>query len=388
MSVYKPKKSPFWHFDFQFKGTRFHGSTGETRREDAKAIEAAERRKAARAEHYPEPARHTLTLDAAAGVYWDQVARHQPSAATTDYQTANLIRIVGGAIPVADISNAVVADFAAHRRGEESAHSATRRAAARRRRRRERRTRRNDLTEIPEKTFVSPRSVNAEIELLRRILNYAADIYEIPLRRIDWTARKLAEPEPRNRVLSADEQARLIDAAADHLVPLIRFALITGMRLSALTGLDWRMVDLQAREIRIRLKSNRPGGRQLVLPINAAMFSILLEQGPRQSGAVFRRNGRPIKSFRSAWTGARRRAGIADFRWHDHRHTAATRMRRGGADLAAVQATLGHADIASTMRYLAVDQTDRKTALDAAADALDTADTSASPGIVPNRETG
>ena len=43
MSVYKPKASPFYHFDFQVRGTRFCGSTGCSDRRQAEAVERAEK---------------------------------------------------------------------------------------------------------------------------------------------------------------------------------------------------------------------------------------------------------------------------------------------------------------------------------------------------------
>ncbi len=43
MSIYKPKNSPNWHFDFQVKGLRFHGSTGTANKAAARQIEAKKR---------------------------------------------------------------------------------------------------------------------------------------------------------------------------------------------------------------------------------------------------------------------------------------------------------------------------------------------------------
>jgi hypothetical protein len=48
MSVYKHKDSPFYHYDFQFKGNRFHGSTGCTSKREAEAFERNERDQAKR----------------------------------------------------------------------------------------------------------------------------------------------------------------------------------------------------------------------------------------------------------------------------------------------------------------------------------------------------
>jgi hypothetical protein len=46
MSVYKDPRSPFWQFDFQWRGHRFHGSTKCTSKREAEAVEKTEREKA------------------------------------------------------------------------------------------------------------------------------------------------------------------------------------------------------------------------------------------------------------------------------------------------------------------------------------------------------
>ena len=43
MSVYKSKNSPYWQYDFQYQGVRFHGSTGTTQKRAAEAIERQKR---------------------------------------------------------------------------------------------------------------------------------------------------------------------------------------------------------------------------------------------------------------------------------------------------------------------------------------------------------
>ena len=43
MSLYKPKGSPYYQFDFQWRGTRFHSSTKKTDKREAQAVEKAER---------------------------------------------------------------------------------------------------------------------------------------------------------------------------------------------------------------------------------------------------------------------------------------------------------------------------------------------------------
>jgi integrase len=63
------------------------------------------------------------------------------------------------------------------------------------------------------------------------------------------------------------------------------------------------------------------------------------------------RNGILYRSFRSAFERAVRKAEIADFTFHDLRHTFASRLVMAGVDLPTVKELLGHRDISMTMRY-------------------------------------
>ena len=61
--------------------------------------------------------------------------------------------------------------------------------------------------------------------------------------------------------------------------------------------------------------------------------------------------GDNIKTVRTAFEAACRRAGLVGLRFHDLRHTAATRMIESGANIVAISKILGHSDIKTTMRY-------------------------------------
>ncbi len=64
-----------------------------------------------------------------------------------------------------------------------------------------------------------------------------------------------------------------------------------------------------------------------------------------------KKNGERYGNVRKAFEGARKRAGITDFRFHDLRHTFASHLVMAGIDLKIVQELLGHKSFEMTLRY-------------------------------------
>lgn len=329
MSVYKPTGSTVFVYDFWVNGARFHGSTNKRTK---RAAQIEEGRKRAEAESGTRPTAD-LTLNVAAGAHWE-IARTRPSARMVEYQTENLLEGLGRATLLRDLDDAMVADYVAKARGRTYGKRI--------------------------KRLISSAAINRELALLRAIINRARRTRKAKVQDIDWRAHWLREAPPRTRVLSDDEQRRLIEECAEHIRPAVQFALLTGLRLGNTIGLDWSQVDFKARTMTFRAK----GDRTLVLPITEPVLVILANQGPQDSGAVFRYKGDRITSWRTAWNGAKRRAGVKDFRWHDLRHTAASRMVARGADISAVQEVLNHSSIMVTRRYVHHDQDAKRKALE------------------------
>lgn len=171
-------------------------------------------------------------------------------------------------------------------------------------------------------------------------------------------------PEGRTRELSAGEEARLFAHLRPDYQPLFWFLLMSGVRVSNATGLKWDQVDFHERKIVFRTKSRRPGRKLHVLPMTNAMLTLLANQSGHHPSFVFtfvcqkntggrRGNVRypfTMYGWRRQWKSALEAAGINDFRPHDLRHTAATRLARV-ASLHVVQRLLGHANITDTARY-------------------------------------
>lgn len=84
-----------------------------------------------------------------------------------------------------------------------------------------------------------------------------------------------------------------------------------------------------------------------------ATVTELLQSLKRKSEYVFPspKTGRKLYDVKRSFRRAVRKAGIKDFRFHDLRHTAATRMADAGADAFTLMKILGHSDIRMTSRY-------------------------------------
>jgi integrase len=156
----------------------------------------------------------------------------------------------------------------------------------------------------------------------------------------------------RDRWLTHEEERKLLDNAdrPKWLRPMLVLALHTGMRKGEILALRWQDIDLSRRVLTVQKSKN---GLKRGIPLSECLTATLraLKADTKVigiSGRVF-----PIsdRSLRQAFAKALRKAHIHDFRFHDLRHTFATRLVQGGVDLYRVQKLLGHKSIAMTMRY-------------------------------------
>jgi integrase len=164
--------------------------------------------------------------------------------------------------------------------------------------------------------------------------------------------RHIKEAKPRVRWLREGEWAKLHNAAPLDLRPVLVVLVETGMRLGEVLGLQWRDVNLDRREVYLTATK---GGRPRTVPLTAdaiAAFKAL----PRHITAphvLFARTGRPhaVTAMSKRIAGAIKRAGIADFRAHDLRHTFASWYMQRGGQIDRLREILGHARIEQTSKY-------------------------------------
>lgn len=205
---------------------------------------------------------------------------------------------------------------------------------------------------------VSDKTINRELACLKTMLEKAVAwglIEENPAKRV----KKFREREYQWRILTPEEETRLVAVASDELRRAVIIALNTGMRKDEILGLRWENVH-DSREPYIHIVESKSGQARKV-PINSRVQGVLALT-PRDGEYVFSNGaGGRIRDNKTAFHAACRRAkkdpedekdpGIVGLRFHDLRHTAATRMVEAGVDLVTVSKILGHSSIMMTMKY-------------------------------------
>ncbi len=205
---------------------------------------------------------------------------------------------------------------------------------------------------------VSPATVNRALALMKTLFSKAVEWGRLetnPAARV----KKLKEPPGRERILTADETRRLLEAASPELRPVIITALGTGMRKGEILALKWTDLDLVRGLITVAISKS---GKARRIPMSGAVAAAL-GSVPRRGEYVFwnLETKTRIKDVKTAFLAACRRArkspedkkdpGITGVRFHDLRHTALTWMLQSGADIVSVSKIAGHASIIMTQRY-------------------------------------
>jgi integrase/recombinase XerD len=189
-----------------------------------------------------------------------------------------------------------------------------------------------------------------------------------PADEVDSPRRERKLPQP----LSPAECEALL-AAPDPRTPagrrdraMLELLYATGLRVSELVGLELNDLDLESRVLKARGKGNKerlvPVGAPAAESVRAYLAGArdLLLKGQRSADLfVTPRGGRMTRhGFARLLDRHCRAAGIRRrVSPHKLRHSFATHLLAGGADLRAVQAMLGHADVATTQIYTHVDTT-------------------------------
>ena len=285
-----------------------------------------------------------LTVAAAAARYLDHLAVERGLAGNTLVSYRRDLRRYAsflGSRPLASVGEADVAAFVASLREGDADHAAVKASSAAR-----------ALVAVRGLHRFALREGLVEVDVSREV-------------------RPPALPRSLPKAITVEEVEALLKAAAFDQTPLalrdaalLELLYATGARISEAVGLDVDALDLEAGAVRLMGK----GSRERVVPVGRyareALGAYLVRARPslaaagRGTPAVFlnARGGR--LSRQSAWTvlrAAAEKAGLqAAVSPHTLRHSFATHLLDGGADVRVVQELLGHASVTTTQVYTLV----------------------------------
>jgi integrase len=346
MSVYIPKGSKEYWYDFWRGGQRFRGATGKANERDALQVEKAEKRRAEDTKQRAGDSKTSLAFNAVIARYWHAKGQHHAGADNTWRDLCRLKDHLDEAklTHITDLTDADVTMLIAKRRA----------------------TAKHALAEG---------TINrSTIEVLRKLFTFCKQRERVQFEHEPlWGDHLLDEIDEHPRELEPGEAERIEAAVRDDYAPLFTFARATGLRQREIYTLRWNEVFWEARQIRRKGK----GGKQVTTPITDAVREILwplrghhpefvftyvadrtqnVPVGKRGSGE----RGKRVKGERypigkgnlwSRWRRDRAASGVTDFKFHDFRHDLATKALRETHNLKLVQKMLNHADLRTTSRY-------------------------------------
>lgn len=209
---------------------------------------------------------------------------------------------------------------------------------------------------------VQPCTIKRELGILQHAFDIAAREWSLPLR-IN-PLKSITKPtisNRRDRRLRNGELDLLLKAAGKtrnpFILPVIRFALETGMRRGEILALRVRDVDIERCSAAIRMSKN---GHSRTIPLSSLAVAILettmavmSEKDKADNERVF-----PIThlALRLAWVRLTKRAKIDDLHFHDLRHEAISRFFEKGLTVPEVASISGHRDIRMLLRYAHADK--------------------------------
>lgn len=371
MSVFRRKDktgkeiSRVYYYDFQWNGTRFSGSTGETSKREALAHEKLQRERA-------KTPKDDTSIDGAFQRWWEEKGENLARSDTIFWRLSllqdtleGLLAQSGVPLNLSEVTTNHLAQYAQIRSRQP-----------------------NRRKKLP-----SPTTINREIQLLRMVMRRAVLVWEKDFRLPNFGQVLNEEPEERVVEITEDIYDQLQAKMRSDFHDVMDFLLLASNRAGNVLVNQSRLlrpedVDFDRREITFHVKSKKPGGRRVVIPITQPMLVILANNLSNHPDAVFtyvakrtdKAKGRirgqryPIAliSFYHEFKRAAAAIGRPELRVHDLRHTGATRVLRKTKNLRVAQKLLGHTRITTTAKYAHVMNDDFRAALEEAHDSRKT----------------
>jgi integrase len=322
-----PRCEHHWHYDFRVNGKRYRNTTETNDKHKARDIESKERSRILDGRHgirrQPD-----ITFRQFADIYLRDHADLHKRSAKRDREILKVLNRAFGSLILHEITAHRIEQYKRERLAGKWRANGQKSAA-------------NPL---------KPGTVNRELDTLKSVLSKAVEwgkLVESPARGV----KRLKVDNRRTRILTDDEQRRVIAAAPRKMRLLITLVLITGARVGELLDLRWENITDGALTF-LETKN----GRVRRIPLSPAVEAVL-EALPRQNPHVFTnaktQDRYTVNGARHVFRRAVRRAGItsSDITLHTLRHTALSRMIDQGFDDYTVMEISGHSSTRMLARY-------------------------------------
>lgn len=208
---------------------------------------------------------------------------------------------------------------------------------------------------------VTGSTVLRDLQILSAILNHARREWGLNLPNHVSDIRRPAANQGRARVLTEEEEARLLEVLTSGgrgedgkylpgtrnpwICAVVVLAIETAMRRGEILALTRADIDLKKRLAYVRMSKN---GERRTVPLSLRAVKLLKEMPAMLKGALF-----PVSpmALRKAFERACATAGITDLHFHDLRHTATTRLAKRLPNVIELAAVTGHKDLKMLQRY-------------------------------------
>lgn len=206
-------------------------------------------------------------------------------------------------------------------------------------------------------TSFGKETANKQFTLLKACVNFLVDRNYVELGKDPFKGLKRFKSQPEERYLHKGAQYNALMAALDKAPgapsDAIKLCLFTGQRKKNVLSMHWRDINLSAGTWIVPGRESKTR-KPIVVALSSKALTVL-EAQPSRKGYVFgsdRAKSGHVENIDEFWRKTREDLGLGLLKIHDLRHTFGTWLGQGGANAFVIQQALGHANIATTKRYV------------------------------------
>ena len=334
MPVYKKKDK--WYYQFMLNGERKHGiCPGASDKKEAEQYENAIKFRLAQQQNGVIPREEkNVTFNKLYNLYDSYAKNNKKSYKNDTYSLKIIMNYFGHNNIVQRITPNHIEDFKKYLREERKLKNSTI----------------NRYLEILCKMF----NLGIDNEIIKnnpltKIAKLREDNHKIRFLTVEEEQRLFEEIEKEHEVLDRYTRKKKIVQPYLFLKPIIITALHTGMRRGEILNLKWSNIDFEYGYIELL---DTKSGKARKIPISNTLKDVL-NNIDKISEYVFinPKTNKPYTDLKKSFHKVLDKANIKNFRFHDLRHTVATRLVEKGIDLTVVQELLGHSKLTTTQRY-------------------------------------